>query len=207
MATNASWSCVCEPSNVALYCSREACACLPGASGNRVVELVIRDDPLPGASNPATSATAPTLTARVSHIAGRIWTGMCDCSFNGAVVCLTCGTFVVPLLMALWTCLVVETHLTFHRHGSSVRGTVTRRSTCCTWRTVVAGVSKIETEGLSSDAESLPHVYLHHGTGDGKIDIGEGIMEGLEGPVNAWLQPDPAAMSSVARAKADVPTA
>ncbi len=88
--------------------------------------------------------------------------------------------------MLLWTCCAVETTLTLRGCGSGVSGTVTRRSACCSWRTAVEGV--VEVKSACNDGEGPDPVFLHFASGAEKLEISEGFVPGLDGPVNDWIR-------------------
>ena len=122
--------------------------------------------------------------ARVSHIAG-FPTAFCDKSINGVVVFLCCGTLLSPVIMLLWTCFAVETTLNLSSCGGGVSGRVTRRSACCSWHTVVEGV--VEVKSACNEGEGPDPVFLHFSSGAEKLEISEGFVPGLHGPVNDWI--------------------
>lgn len=82
-------------------------------------------------------------------------------------------------------CIPVETRLLLRRQNDEVEGLVIRRTGCCTCRTPVALVTNVVME--ENGSEALPSIYLRHAAGSQKVDIGKGVVEGLEAAVNPWL--------------------
>ena len=181
-----STTCVCEPRNARLCCDSTCCSLERGLNGNHLVELNIPAAPPP--QQPQARPWRPTLVARISHIAG-FPTAFCEASINGVIVFLACGTLLSPVLMLLWTCCAIETTLLLTRSasaGGGVSGVVTRRSACCTWHTRVEGVAEVKANG--SEGEGPDPVSVHFSSGAGKLEISEGLVAGLEGPVNDWIR-------------------
>jgi hypothetical protein len=149
-----------------------------------LVEMEVKEE-LPPHPPQQQGGWAPALAARVSHNAG-FPTAFCDGGINGVIFFLLCGTLLSPVIMLLWTCCAVETAVALSRSGGSVAGTVTRRSVCCTWTTRVEGVTEVKTTG--SDGEGPDPVFLHYCSGAAKLEISEGFVAGLEGPINTWIK-------------------
>jgi hypothetical protein len=172
MATN----CTCEPGNVAI-CST-ACVCRPGPTalnGNKIVAL---NKIAPGSSSK--DEAGHTLTVRISHIAGSLCCVILDTYLFGILL--------IPVLLLCWAFGAIETEIELRR-GAMVDGTVTRRSGCCTWRTHLHDVTRVATQELGSDAESLPKMHLYYAVGAAKaeMEISNGITPGLEPAVNDWI--------------------
>lgn len=90
-------------------------------------------------------------------------------------------------------CFAIETRLELARLDSGVRGVVTRRSGCCTWRIPVDRVTTIITEGDEEGSEGLPQLFLAHAAGAAKVPISNGSVDGLGEAVTVWLGPAPPA--------------
>ena len=177
-----------------LCCDKTCCSCNRGLNGNVVVELSIQQEQPPSAPQARPRqwwADAqwwrPTLLARISHIAG-FPTAFCDRSINGVIFFLICGTLLSPVILTFWTCCAIETTLKLSRSSGGVIGTVTRRSACCSWHTLVEGVTEVKC--AHSDGESPDPVFLHFSSGAAKLEISEGFVAELETPVNTWIRRD-----------------
>jgi len=188
-------ACVCEPRNMRLCCDKTCCSCNRGLNGNVVVELSIQQEQPPSAPQArprqwwwADAQWRPTLLARISHIAG-FPAAFCDRSINGVVFFLICGTLLSPVIMTCWACCAIETTLKLARSsGGGVFGIVTRRSACCSWHTLVEGVTEVKC--AHSDGESPDPVFIHFSSGAAKLEISQGYVDGLEVPVTSWVRKD-----------------
>ncbi len=180
-----STSCHCEPTNSGICFNSTTCSLNRGLNGNHLVEvereLPVRTDAV------SQHCWNPSVSFRISHVAG-FPAAFCDRSINGVILCLTCGTFLYPFLLLLWTCCAIETTVRLWKNGASVDGTILRRSACCSWRTSVTSVTKVESENLPEDSEGAPRVYIHFSAGAAKAEISEGPVPGLESEVKSWLQ-------------------
>ena len=171
-------TCVCEPSNATLCTT--ACVCRPGPTalnGNKIISL---SKSASGSSGKV--ETAAKLSVRISHIIGRFCCVILDSYLFGIVI--------TPVLVLCWAFCVIETEIQLRR-DFTVNGAITRRSGCCTWRTQVRNVTRMVSDDLGSDAESLPKMHLCCDAGPGAakmdIEISEGLVPGLENAVNEWI--------------------
>lgn len=91
--------------------------------------------------------------------------------------------------MTCWACCAIETTLKLARSiGGGVFGIVTRRSACCSWHTLVEGVTEVKC--AHSDGESPDPVFIHFSSGAAKLEISQGYVDGLEVPVTSWVRKD-----------------